>query len=209
MNGSPYLLRIITRKDAVNDPTRQFACMQSGAAMVIAPRVPYASIPDDRGAGTHPAHAAAPCTRCRRFPDSLNCDTLNGFVGKFLAANILPKGETDDVFARYARVAAVYPRDDSDMVSSHNDLKPENMLFDGQRLWLVDWEAQAYRCTCSSRPDLVGRDQPGERGDAVESDLRPAPACGGDPAALRGGFVGRLTTGSPRRGGRCWRGLRP
>jgi hypothetical protein len=26
-------------------------------------------------------------------------------------------------------------------VSSHNDLKPENILFDGDRVWLVDWEA--------------------------------------------------------------------
>jgi hypothetical protein len=28
------------------------------------------------------------------------------------------------------------------MVSSHNDFfKPDNILFDGHRLWLVDWEA--------------------------------------------------------------------
>ena len=28
------------------------------------------------------------------------------------------------------------------MVSSHNDLfKPDNILFDGRRVWLVDWEA--------------------------------------------------------------------
>src|SRR5262249_9159598 len=34
---------------------------------------------------------------------------------------------------------------DPDMVSSHNDLfKPDNILFDGQRVWLVDWEA-AFR----------------------------------------------------------------
>ena len=37
-------------------------------------------------------------------------------------------------------MAAVYPHDDAEMVSSHNDLfKPDNMLFDGNRLWLVDW----------------------------------------------------------------------
>ncbi|WP_163592603.1 phosphotransferase, partial [Klebsiella pneumoniae] len=26
-------------------------------------------------------------------------------------------------------------------VSSHNDLNPRNILYDGRRLWLVDWEA--------------------------------------------------------------------
>src|SRR5262249_54971990 len=59
----------------------------------------------------------------------------------FRAANLLPKGEPEEVFTRYAQVASVYPRHDSDMVSCHNDLKPENILFDGQRVWLVDWEA--------------------------------------------------------------------
>ena len=35
----------------------------------------------------------------------------------------------------------VYPRNDSDFVASHNDLKPQNMRFDGERIWLVDWES--------------------------------------------------------------------
>jgi hypothetical protein len=29
VRGRPYLLRVITRTDAMNDPTRQFACMKS------------------------------------------------------------------------------------------------------------------------------------------------------------------------------------
>lgn len=33
-----------------------------------------------------------------------------------------------------------YPRHDPDRVSSRNELKPENILFDGHRIWLVDWE---------------------------------------------------------------------
>ncbi len=46
VRGSPYLLRIITRTDAINDPTRQFACMSAGAEAGIAPRVWYTSIQD-------------------------------------------------------------------------------------------------------------------------------------------------------------------
>jgi aminoglycoside phosphotransferase (APT) family kinase protein len=68
-------------------------------------------------------------------------DAMDGFVRKFQAAKILAASETEELFQGYARVASVYPRDDSDMVSSHNDLKPENILFDGDGVWLVDWEA--------------------------------------------------------------------
>lgn len=41
----------------------------------------------------------------------------------------------------YLNLQGIVPRNDSDMVSCHNDLKPENILFDGDRIWLVDWEA--------------------------------------------------------------------
>jgi hypothetical protein len=58
-----------------------------------------------------------------------------------VAAKILPESETAELFERYARAAEVYPRDGSEMVACHNDLKPENVLFDGDRFWLVDWEA--------------------------------------------------------------------
>jgi hypothetical protein len=67
---------------------------------------------------------------------------VDGFIQRFQAANILPPAESEELFARYAQVVAVYPHPDSDMVSSHNDLfKPDNVLFDGHRVWLVDWEA--------------------------------------------------------------------
>jgi hypothetical protein len=64
------------------------------------------------------------------------------FLRSFQSSNILPQAESDEFFARFAEIAAVYPYDDSEMVSSHNDLfKPDNILFDGHRVWLVDWEA--------------------------------------------------------------------
>jgi hypothetical protein len=39
-----------------------------------------------------------------------------------------------------ARIRAAVPWDPSSLVSSHNDPNPRNLLFDGVRLWLVDWE---------------------------------------------------------------------
>src|SRR5580658_6033442 len=46
VRGCPYLLRIITRNDAMSEPTRQFACMQSAAEAGLAPRVWYVSTED-------------------------------------------------------------------------------------------------------------------------------------------------------------------
>ncbi len=156
VGGSPFLLRIITRTDAMNDPTRQFTCMKAAAEAGLAPHAWYTSI-EDRISITDfvdaalfpvadalvrmPAilrtlHALPP------FSSALNYDTMNnGFIRRFQVANILPEGEIEEGFARYAQLAAVYPRHDPDIVSSHNDLKPENILFDGGRVWLGGWKA--------------------------------------------------------------------
>jgi thiamine kinase-like enzyme len=48
---------------------------------------------------------------------------------------------TSELFGHYEHIKSIYPRNDSDMVACHNDLKPENVLFDGEQVWLVDWEA--------------------------------------------------------------------
>jgi thiamine kinase-like enzyme len=156
VKGRPYLLRVITRTDAMNDPTRQFACMKSGADAGIAPRVFYASIEDRisitdfveaRPFAAKEAIVRLPVTLrtvhgLPAFPKVVNyIAAVDGFIQKFKEAKILPEGETEELFERYARVQSVYPRNDAEMVSSHNDLKPENILFDGARVWLVDWEA--------------------------------------------------------------------
>ena len=156
VKGRPRLLRVITRTDAMNDPTRQFACMKAGAEAGIAPRIWYTSI-EDRVSITDfvearpfplaealvrlPAtlrtlHALPP------FPNTVKyLDAMAGFINKFQAAKILPESETSELLQLHAQVMSVYLRNDADMVSCHNDLKPENVLFDGNQVWLVDWEA--------------------------------------------------------------------
>jgi hypothetical protein len=53
-------------------------------------------------------------------------------------------GLLDCHYAGFERIREVYPWDDAALVSSHNDLHPGNILFDGTRLWLIDWDA-AFR----------------------------------------------------------------
>jgi thiamine kinase-like enzyme len=129
--------------------------MQTAAEAGIAPRIWYANL-EDRilitdfvEAKPYPADMVpliAPTLRTLHslphFPKVVNyLDAGNGFIRRFRAAKILPESATEEVFLRYADVVKVYPRNDADLVASHNDLKPQNIIFDGERILLVDWEA--------------------------------------------------------------------
>jgi thiamine kinase-like enzyme len=156
VQGSPYLLRIMTRIDERNDPTRLFTAMKAAAEAGLAPRVWHTNMDDGISIidfveevpfSTTEALVRIPGTLRRLhalppFPKTFNYVTAhNGFIWRFRTANLLSRSEVEEIFTRYEQVCAVYPRLDSDMVSCHGDLKPENILFDGQRVWLVDWQA--------------------------------------------------------------------
>jgi aminoglycoside phosphotransferase (APT) family kinase protein len=57
---------------------------------------------------------------------------------------LFAEGVLDPYSERLARIRDIYASDSEKAVSSPNDFLPRNLLFDGQRLWLVDWES-AYR----------------------------------------------------------------
>jgi aminoglycoside phosphotransferase (APT) family kinase protein len=157
VRAKPYLLRVIMRADAHWDPKRHFKCMQAAEAAGIAPRILYASVEDLilitdfvtarpfpadialRIAGTIRTLHALPLFPAPSIGNYFNA--MDGFVRRFQAAKLLPDSVTREFFSRYDEVARVYPRDDAKYVSSHNDLKPQNILFDGERVLLVDWEA--------------------------------------------------------------------
>jgi len=156
VRGESYLLRVITRTDAMGDPTYYFGCMELAASAGLAPSIYYLST-DDRISitGFVEEHSFATSSARKIMPQWLRrlhalprfsyrfnyFDRMESFMEKFKACNMLPAEAIDNVFDIYARIASVYPRnDEGDLVSCHNDLKPENVLFDGIRPWLVDWE---------------------------------------------------------------------
>jgi thiamine kinase-like enzyme len=156
VKGKPYLLRVITRTDAMNDPTHWYDCMKTAADAGIAPHEWYTNT-DDRVSITDFVKAKPfPLSEARvklpallkrlhslpPFPHRVNyLDAVAGFIKKFQVAKILHEEMTEELFSQYAKITDIYPRNNSDLVACHNDLKPENILFDGERVWLVDWEA--------------------------------------------------------------------
>lgn len=167
VGGSAFLLRLNLR---AGDVTRQYTCMKAAAEAGLAPKVWYTSAEDRLSitdfvdarplpvaealvripAALRTLHALPPFPAESRFNTTCTflCNpgpALEGFLQKFRQAHLLPDHETEQLLAGHAQVAAVYPQPEADRVSCHNDLfKPDNMLFDGRRLWLVDWEA-AFR----------------------------------------------------------------
>lgn len=167
VNGNPYLLRIITR---ANDPTLpdHLVCMSTAAKAGLAPRVRYASV-DDRIVITdfvnatplslEQARAEMPglLRRLHELPafparvDHLNTSCMflmnrgagrDAVIQRFLSVSALPTAEGEEFLACLDEVTTAYRRRDEDFVACHNDLfRPENVLFDGTRVWLVDWEA--------------------------------------------------------------------
>lgn len=169
VSGAAYLLRIIMLKNAMLGPERQFTCMRLAAEGGLAPRILYASLDDgltitdfveevpflaEEARVRMPAtlralHALPPFPAAVSYLDTTCLFLINagsaaveGFRQKFEATKLLTDGEHEQLKAWHAQLANAYAQDARDLVSSHNDLfKPDNILFDGTRVWLVDWEA--------------------------------------------------------------------
>ena len=159
--GKPYVLRLIMHQDALNDPARQFTCMKLAAAVGVAPRVHYASVEDALSIidfvdaqrlmtafATRQellitlANTVKAIHSTTTFPKLVNfLDGVDDFIQEFRAAQMLPESATAELFCLYAQVQQSYPRHDPDVVSSHNDLNYNNILFDGKKIWVIDWEA--------------------------------------------------------------------
>lgn len=157
----PYLLRIETRRDALRNP-HQYACMRAAADAGVAPPVRHADDPagvividfvPSRPLADYPggsvALAAALGDLARRLQATPAFPFLADYfdiIGQLLTAaqpRFAP-GLLAPHLEAFEAVRAAYPRDPAALVSSHNDPNPSNILFDGERLWLIDWET-AYR----------------------------------------------------------------
>lgn len=152
VQGRPALLRVFARTDERHDPVRVFACMEEAAAAGVAPRVLYSHAGD--GVAILEWIEGVPFSERRfeelgralrrlhdlpadAFPKSFNWVTPH----RFFIWKLQREQSDAEVFRRYEQICAVYPRDEADLTPCHMDVKPENIVFDGQRVWLTDWTA--------------------------------------------------------------------
>ena len=157
VRGNPYLLRVVTRTDAFGDPAFYYGCMKVAAEKEVAPRIHYLSI-DHRvsitdfimeqpfsvaAAKEMMPHLLRKVHSLPKFPFRINYfESMERYMPQFRAANILPEDEIKVLYEIYECIVSVYPRNDvENWVSSHNDSKAENIVFDGQRPWFIDWES--------------------------------------------------------------------
>jgi aminoglycoside phosphotransferase (APT) family kinase protein len=70
------------------------------------------------------------------YPDAVT--RLWAHVGR---KGLFAPGVLDAHTQRLAEIRSGYAWNAEHSVSSHNDILPRNLLFDGKRLWLIDWES--------------------------------------------------------------------
>jgi len=161
VGGRFYLLRMETRRSPLRNP-HQYACMRIAAEAGVAPPLRYAD--DSAGVAIldfvmqrplqeYPGGPAGLATAIGRlaanlqstppFPVLGDCriilDRMLAYVGRSFAP-----GSLGSHMEGFERIRQALPWDASTHVSSHNDPNPGNILFDGERLWFIDWET-AYR----------------------------------------------------------------
>lgn len=67
-------------------------------------------------------------------------EKVDELIGEFQAHGKLRGPIFDECFERYETIKQQYPEPAADQVFSHNDLNPNNILCDGKRLWVIDWD---------------------------------------------------------------------
>jgi len=158
-DSGPYLMRLDGVREGFRDPRRSYLCLRAAAEAGIAPTVHHADeaaavvVTDfvkERPLMAYPGGESAllrtlgeliaTLQATPRFPAvSANLGTLTAALLDIVRdGGLFGPGVLDGHVVGLARISAEYPW--GPQVSAHNDVNPRNVLFDGERPWLVDWE---------------------------------------------------------------------
>ena len=203
-----HVVRLEPDRIHLQDRQRHFACMLGAVEAGVAPRVHYADaaqgiavtdfihgrpLSEHAGGSVGLALARALGVLTARLRTAPDFPSMGGYpeiiavMLKRLAESALFKtGELDAHAEGLADIRSALPWDPASLVPSHNDPNPRNILLDGDRLWLIDWE-------------LAARNDPLVDIAILSTGLGETPEL--DTALLEGRLVARRTSHC----GRGWR----
>ena len=163
IRDEPYLVRIEGPKSPLRNP-HQYESMRIASEHGISPRVYYfdemagvavMDFVEEQPLTSYPggrlrlAEAVGDMLRrLRETPPFPRFVVYTDIVGRLWAwvcrSGLFAAGMLDPYTERFHKIRETYVSDSNYSVSCHNDLVPRNILFDGSRLWFIDWES-AYR----------------------------------------------------------------
>jgi hypothetical protein len=154
-----FLMRIEGARHPFRNP-HQYTCLNAAAAAGIAP--PVRHLDADAGVLVMPFLDTVPLTEFPGGPASVASaaadllvslhqltpfptfgDHLFDVGGVLTALRFSGRVRSEQLSAHhemFEEIRSVYPWDPATFVSTHNDPNPANLLYDGSRLWLIDWE---------------------------------------------------------------------
>ncbi|HEX7760443.1 MAG TPA: phosphotransferase [Caulobacteraceae bacterium] len=155
-----YVLRVEPERIGLHDVERAYGCMRAAAEAGVAPRLHYAdpasgvaiidfvqSAPLSGYPGGEPGLARGLGKLIQRLQAAPLFPALGDYpeaIAKMLAtlrtSPHMGPADFEACSTGLARIRSALRWTPSARVSSHNDPNPRNLLFDGERLWLIDWE---------------------------------------------------------------------
>jgi aminoglycoside phosphotransferase (APT) family kinase protein len=161
--GRRYVVRVEGAPSPLRNP-HQYACLRMAADAGLAPglhhvderaRVAVMDFIEPQPLGAYPGGRRAlvqalgallaRLQAAPLFPYFVDYpDIVTRLFNHVRRTGLFAPGLLDAHAAHLARLAEVCAWPSVRWVSSHNDPVPQNILFDGARLWLIDWES-AYR----------------------------------------------------------------
>ncbi len=158
--GRHYLLRVEGEPSPLRNP-HQYVSMRIATEAGIAPEIHYIDeaarivvidFVEQQPLKTYPGGPRALAQALGElfsrvqatpvFPYYVNyADIVARLFAHVRRTGLFAAGLLDAHVERLELIREAYDEDTTRLVSSHNDPTPGNILFDGERLWLIDWES--------------------------------------------------------------------
>jgi len=159
-DGKKYLVKLIRKATILNDPERQFTCATLAAQIGISPEV-YLSDPlekiiiseyiepkllnnqilQKKGLTQQLAQLIREAHSIQGFPRFMEIyDVIEGLMQSLAQQRYILPSFILHYFSYLKPIRRVLATH-AVATACHNDINPRNIIFDGNRLWIIDWES--------------------------------------------------------------------